>query len=334
VSGAPDGTPEDLRRLLDDAGAGISESRKIDHGVQHRVFRGADKVNLNLYDSGKALVQGKESSLKGLLDGWKQERAATGTSSRSSGGSRGSGGSRSPKSNNSSESPEKNGSKPGDAKDSLTRVNRTGTDEAGKGDYFGPLVVAGARVRDKGDERALRGIGVRDSKLLTTGQALEMAEGIREALGPENVFVICLGPQEFERRRSRAGENVNRLLGELNVEILSELGDGVGRFVVDEFAKKARSYIEPSVAAAPAEIELEVRPRAEDDAAVAAASILARARYLEEMDRLSEWAGFTLPRGSTHVKAAARRLYSARGREGLERAAKVSFSITAAIGAV
>jgi ribonuclease HIII len=52
------------------------------------------------------------------------------------------------------------------------------------------------------------------------------------------------------------------------------------------------------------------------------------------MDRLSEWAGFTLPRGSTHVKAAARRLYSARGREGLERAAKVSFSITAAIGAV
>jgi ribonuclease HIII len=311
------GPPADLLRALNDAGAGISDSRKIDHGTQHRIVRGAEKVNLNLYDSGKALVQGKESALKGVLDAWKQERRPSSSKKSSTGDSGKNGGQKS--------------SSGGQRTPVVSGVNRVGTDEAGKGDYFGPLVVAGVRVLDEAAEAALRGIGVRDSKLLGTGQAASMAQRITEELGPENVRVVCLEPPEFERRRSKAGENVNRLLGEINVEILSELSDGVEGFVVDEFAKKARSYIEPSV---PSGVELEVRPRAEDDAAVAAASIMARARYLEEMDDLSRWAGFTLPRGSTHVKDAAHRLYSERGRQGLEQVAKISFSITASIGVV
>ena len=306
------GPPGDLQRLLEGEGAEISEGRKIDYGTQYRVVRGAERVNLNLYNSGKVLVQGKESALKRVLDSWKENRMPD-----------------SPK--NSTKSPGKNGGKqsPSGGAPEPDATPRAGTDEAGKGDYFGPLVVAGVRVRDAEADGALRGIGVRDSKLLGTGQAVSMADRILEALGPENLCVLCLEPPEFERRRSRAGDNVNRLLGELNAEIISEISDGVEKFVVDEFAKKARSYIEPRT---PAGIGLEVRPRAEDDAAVAAASILARARYLEEMEKLSRWAGFTLPRGSTHVKGAARRLFSERGREGLERAAKVSFSTTASLG--
>lgn len=313
------GPPADLLRALNDAGAGISDSRKIDHGTQHRIVRGAEKVNLNLYDSGKALVQGKESALKGVLDAWKQERTPSKRSSPKKSPAGGQRGQRERAVSNVGKV-----SKAG-------KVSRVGTDEAGKGDYFGPLVVAGVRVLDEAAEAALRGIGVRDSKLLGTGQAASMAQRITEELGLENVSVVSLEPPEFERRRSKAGDNVNRLLGEINVEILSELSDGVEGFVVDEFAKKARSYIEPSV---PSGVELEVKPRAEDDAAVAAASIMARARYLEEMDELSRWAGFTLPRGSTHVKDAAHRLYSERGRQGLEQVAKISFSITASIGVV
>ena len=287
--------PEDLRRALESAGASISDSRRIDHAVQHRVSRGSDKVTLNLYDSGKALVQGKNSPLKELIEEWKEERSPS--------------------------APAKGGTS-GVRADSTPRA---GTDEAGKGDYFGPLVVAGARISGEEADEALRGIGVRDSKLLSPQQAAKMAGLIEKALGPENLCVLCLAPEEFERRRAAAGDNVNRLLGELNVEILGALGGGVEKFVVDEFAKKARSYIQPSV---PEGVALEVRPRAEDDAAVAAASILARARYLREMDQLSEWAGVTLPRGATHVKEAAEALLAERGHEGLKRAAKVSFSTT------
>lgn len=299
--------PAELQRLLGETGVSISETRKIDHGTQYRLARGAEKATLNLYDSGKALVQGKESDLKQRLEEWKAARAPTTTSKTAS---------------------KKNGDKQSLAVGTTVpdATPRVGTDEAGKGDYFGPLVAAGVRVPDGQTDAALRGIGVRDSKLLGTGQAVSMAHRIHEILGPENVRVLCLAPPEFERRRSEAGDNVNRLLGELNAGIISELGAGVKRFVVDEFAKKARSYIEPHT---PDGVELVVRTRAEDDAAVAAASILARARYLDEMDRLSEWAGFTLPRGSTHVKDAARRLLSEKGREGLEQAAKTSFSITA-----
>ena len=297
MSASSTAPPEDLRRALASAGARVSESRRIDHAVQYRLSRGADKVTLNLYDSGKALVQGKNSPLKELLDEWKEGRSPS--------------------------APAKGGREPsGVSADSTPRV---GTDEAGKGDYFVPLVVAGARVSGKEADEALRGIGVRDSKLLSPQQATAMSGEIEAALGPENLCVLCLGPAEFERRRAAAGDNVNRLLGELNVEIVGALGDGVEKFVVDEFAKKARSYIQPCV---PEGVALEVRPRAEDDASVAAASILARARYLREMEKLSEWAGFTLPRGATHVREAAEALLAERGHEGLKVAVKVSFSTT------
>jgi ribonuclease HIII len=62
--------------------------------------------------------------------------------------------------------------------------------------------------------------------------------------------------------------------------------------------------------------------------AVAAASVVARARYLEEMEHLSRKIGFVLPRGSTHVAEGVRRVYEELGMEGLEDVAKVHFSIT------
>jgi ribonuclease HIII len=74
-----------------------------------------------------------------------------------------------------------------------------------------------------------------------------------------------------------------------------------------------------------------VRPGAEDDVAVAAASILGRARYLREMETLSEKVGFELPRGSTRVLEAARRVVEERGFEGLAEVAKVHFGTTARV---
>ena len=93
---------------------------------------------------------------------------------------------------------------------------------------------------------------------------------------------------------------------------------------MDEFARSARSYLEPFV---PDGVRLEVRPRAEDDAAVAAASIVARARQLEEIERLSERAGFGLPLGATHVVEAGRRVVEERGKT-LAEVAKIHFATT------
>lgn len=288
--------PDSLKRLLNASGAEISFDRPIDHGSQYRVTCGPDTATLNVYTTGKTSTGGKASPLLELLEGWRLDQTA-----EASVGER-----RSVKAAESDGTP------------------RVGTDEAGKGDYFGPLVVAGVWVAGKEEARELREIGARDSKTLSVLGARDLARRILASVGAENTRIVVLRPREYEARRRAAGD-INKLLAEINVQVFGELGAGAELFVVDEFAKAARSYIEPRL---PLGVRLEVRPRAEDDVAVAAASVLARARYLEEMDALSEGVGFELPRGATHVLGAARRVVEKRGEEGLAEVAKVHFGTT------
>lgn len=292
-----DGLPDDLKRFLEEVGAEISFGRHIDYGNQYRITRDQDTATLNVYTSGKISTGGKPSSLLTLLENWRLARA------------------------NAAEKRARGFANPIEP-DGTPRV---GTDEAGKGDYFGPLVVAGVRVLGEKAARKLREIGARDSKTLSVLGAANLAPRIVESVGPENVRVVVLHPREYEARRRAFGNNVNRLLAEVNAQIFDELKDKVELFVVDEFGKAASSYIGPRL---PSGVRLVVRPGAEDDVAVAAASILARARYLEEMGALSEEIGFELPRGATHVEGAARRVVRERGLEGLAGVAKVHFGTT------
>lgn len=293
--------PKDLRRFLDESGAEVSGSREIDHATQYRLRRGPDEATLNVYRTGKVLEGGKPSGLRDLLRDWRTARSSSGS---------GSGDETSKRAPASAAVPD--------------GTPRLGVDEAGKGDYFGPLVVAGVRVTGREAAERLREIGVRDSKELSPGGAVRISAGIPDAVGTENVWVVSLTPPEYERRRTAAG-NVNKLLVEVVSGIMDNLQKDVEVVVVDEFARTARRGLEPSVAAG---VRLEVRARAEDDPAVAAASILARARYLEDLAALSEEVGFELPRGATHVRGAARRMLRERGMERLKAVAKVSFATT------
>ena len=291
--------PGGLRRLLEESGAEISFGRHIDYGAQYRVTRGSEAAVVNVYTSGKVSTGGKPSPLRGLIENWRlaQDNARANV-----------------RANTEPAEPD--------------RTSRVGVDEAGKGDYFGPLVVAGARVLGEEKARELRRIGACDSKTLGTLGATNLARRLLEALGSENTRVVVLHPREYEARRRATGNNVSKLLAEVNVQIFEELGSEVELFVVDEFGKAARSYIEPRL---PPGVRLVVRPGAEDDVAVAAASVLARARYLEEMEALSGEVGFELPRGATHVLEVAQWLVEERGLEGLKKVAKVHFGTTAQI---
>ena len=290
-------------RLLEDNDVIVTGHREIDYGTQHHLSRGSEKSDLNVYRTGNVSVGGKPSGLKNLLESWRLAR-------------KGAGG--------------KAGAASGASRPTVDPTPRLGIDEAGKGDYFGPLVVAGVRISGEDAARKLREIGVRDSKDLSDAQAAHLAALIPDCVGAGNTYVVAPTLEEYDTRRVEAG-NVNRLLGELDAEIISNLEGEVEVVVVDEFAKAARSYIRSHV---PAGVRLEVRVRAEDDAAVAAASILARARYLEELGKLSRKVGFVLPKGSTHVLAAARRVFRERGEEGLAEVAKIHFSITEKITGV
>jgi ribonuclease HIII len=289
--------PRDLQSVLDGWGVAVVYHREINHGTQYYLERGPEAARLNVYTTGKIVVQGPGSGLKDLLEGriaaQRMKRAGTNVAGSGSG-------------------------------PSLDVTPRVGIDEAGKGDYFGPLVAAGVRISGKKAAEDLQELGVRDSKTLGVIIARAMADSILEAVGPRNVRVVSLSPREYEARRSRAG-NVNKLLDEIDAEIIGELKVGVELVVVDQYATSARERLKPFV---PEGVRLEVRRKAEDDLAVAAASILARARFLEELLRLSGWVGFELPKGATHVVDAGRQVFEERGGAGLEEVAKTSFRTT------
>jgi len=290
--------PTELRLLLDREGVEIAGSRAIDHGTQYDLARDEETAKLNVYRTGKISVGGRASRLRRLLEGWRISQTGAG-GTRASAASVG-------------------------QRPPLDVTPRLGIDEAGKGDYFGPLVVAGVRITHAEMAKKLQQIGVRDSKEIRASTVRRVSERILEAVGQVNVYVISLPPLEYEARRVAAG-NVNRLLGELDTAIMGELMNEVEVVVVDEFARAARSYLEPSV---PEGVRLEVRTRAEDDAAVACASIVARARQLEEIERLSKRVGFGLPLGAAHVVDAGRRVVKDFGEEGLAEVAKIHFATT------
>ena len=289
--------PQDLRLVIDDWGVAVVGHREIDYATQYRLERDSESLLLNVYTTGRVIVQGQGSGLKDLLEGRiaaLQEKRAASRAGRSA------------------------------SRPALDGTPRVGIDEAGKGDYFGPLVVAGVRITGKGAAEKLQEVGVRDSKAIGDIAVRAMADCVLEAAEPQNVRVVALSPREYEARRSAAG-NVNRLLDEVDAEIIGELAAGAELIVVDQYATSTLERLEPFV---PEAVRLEVRHRAEDDAAVAAASVVARARQLAEMDRLSEQVGFELPKGATHVLDAGRRVFGERGEAGLEEVAKTSFRIT------
>lgn len=294
----PTEVPADLRLLLDREGVEIADRRAIDHGTQYDLTRGGESAKLNVYHTGKISAGGRASGLRDLLEGWRTSQTPAGGTKASAA---------------------RKGASP-----DLDGILRLGIDEAGKGDYFGPLVVAGVRITRAEVAKELQEIGVRDSKEIRASGIRRISGRILEAVGRENVCVIALSPREYESRRRAAG-NVNTLLGELDAAIMGELADEVEVVVVDEFARSARSYLEPFV---PEGVRLEVRTRAEDDASVAAASIMARARQLQEIEDLSQRVGFGLPLGATHVLEAGRRVVRELGEEDLAEVAKIHFATT------
>ncbi|MBA2252953.1 MAG: ribonuclease HIII [Nitrospirales bacterium] len=204
---------------------------------------------------------------------------------------------------------------------------RIGIDESGKGDYFGPLVIAAVLVTPA-DEPDLRLMQVRDSKRISDGRILEMAPDIRQVCRHS---AVAIGPHRYNELYAKI-KNLNRLLAwgharalenilersECALAISDQFGDE--RFILNALLEKGKK------------IQLIQRPKAEEDLAVAAASILARAEFLTRLKRLSEEIGLPLPKGASQaVEIAARVVVKKLGWERLESVAKLHFKTTQSV---
>lgn len=205
-----------------------------------------------------------------------------------------------------------------------------GIDESGKGDFFGPLVIAGVYV-DRDVTRQFQELGITDSKRISSDKRIrDLASAIRRSGTAQSV--VAIGPDRYNALFLKIG-NLNRLLawGHARViENLCALRPDSPRALSDKFADVRvlqRALLEKG-----RNIVLDQRTKAESDFAVAAASILAREKFIDWLDTAGKRVGVRLPRGvSESVKEAARKIVEAGGRDALSGVAKMHFKTASEI---
>ncbi len=200
-----------------------------------------------------------------------------------------------------------------------------GVDESGKGDFFGPLVIAGVYV-DRGIARKLLDAGVQDSKRIGSDARIRALAQIIRKTANGLVENVLIGPQKYNELYQKFG-NLNKLLGWGHARVIENLlakNPDCPRALSDQFADA--QVVEQSLLRHGRKIDIEQRTKAESDIAVAAASILAREAFIRWLERRGKELGLRLERGvSASVKEAAKRLVEMNGPGVLRDVAKVHF---------
>jgi ribonuclease HIII len=196
-----------------------------------------------------------------------------------------------------------------------------GVDESGKGDFFGPLVVA-AFLADDSDLAMLKASGVKDGKLISDNKIKELDRSLRKDF---DHAVVVIKPESYNRRYKTL-KNLNRLLAEGHAEAIDWIlrGREAELVISDKFGKA--ELVTDALARRERKVRLEQMVRGESILQVAGASILARARFLREIDELSEMCELELPRGAApKVDEVGRYLVRKFGAKILGRVAKLHF---------
>jgi ribonuclease HIII len=196
-----------------------------------------------------------------------------------------------------------------------------GTDESGKGDFFGPLVIAGVYM-DKNRVERLKNLHIRDSKKISDNVIMQMDYRIRTTCA---YSVVVIGPEKYNLLYEKM-KNLNLLLAWGHARVIENilLRIECPKAVADQFGDE--SYIKNALMEKGRKISLKQMPQGETDFAVAAASILARAEFLRRLSLLSQEAGLALPKGSSAlVDDVAKKVLEKFGKENLVKFVKLHF---------
>jgi ribonuclease HIII len=196
-----------------------------------------------------------------------------------------------------------------------------GIDESGKGDFFGPLVIAGV-VAAADQEKRLTDLNVRDSKKISNGKVRELSRRIKKDFVHSTVVI---GPEKYNQLYEKI-RNLNRLLAWGHSRVIENIAaeHEIDIAISDKFGRE--ELIEKALMKNGRKIALQQIVRGESRLQVAAASILARAQFLEYLERMEKEFGFVFPRGAgAPVDKAAHDLLINRGRDILDRVAKIHF---------
>jgi ribonuclease HIII len=207
---------------------------------------------------------------------------------------------------------------------------RIGVDESGKGDFFGPLCIAGVYVNEA-VIKYWEGAGIRDSKNISSDAKIaDLADLILHT--PKCIAkVVPIGNLKYNELYQKMG-SVNRLLAwghsraiESLMQRKSEMIPPPVRAISDQFAA-SKHVVARALMPLGREVELVQRHKAEEDIAVAAASILARNEFVTRLAALEKQFEMKLPKGAgSLVDAAAKEFIAKHGVENLQNVAKMHF---------
>ncbi len=207
---------------------------------------------------------------------------------------------------------------------------RLGVDESGKGDFFGPLCIAGVYLNES-VIKAWEGKGIRDSKNISSDKRMaELADLIRNTPGCVTT-VVPIGNEAYNRLYTKM-RSVNAMLAWGHARVIENLMGQKHRMnpppvraISDQFAA-SKSVVEKALMTSGRQIELVQRHKAEEDLAVAAASILARDEFVQGLAKLEQQYATKLPKGASKaVDAVAKTIFAERGLETLAKVAKLHF---------
>ncbi len=212
-----------------------------------------------------------------------------------------------------------------------------GSDESGKGDYFGPLVVC-CCYTDEALAKEMREIGVKDCKQMTDKAILLVGSKLRRLLGPDRYAVVKIGPAAYNRLYLKI-KNINRLLAWAHGVAIEELltkQPACPKVVVDQFAP-TETVIRRSLKERGKKIIVDQHHKAESDIAVAAASVIAREIFLraicdmaKDVDPAAETPLGVVPKGSSdpRVRETAEKMVKVHGPAWLMDHCKAHFQTT------
>jgi ribonuclease HIII len=211
-----------------------------------------------------------------------------------------------------------------------------GSDESGKGDYFGPLVTACVHVPES-QLPLLKRLGITDSKAMSDAKIKEVAPQLVDALGIEQVAFLVLMPEGYNRQYEAfhaKGQHLNHLLAFMHAKTVASLIQKQGKspktahLMVDQFTQGPH-LLDALKQHAP-HVKVSQSTKAElSHPAVAAASVVARYQFLKAMAQLRETSGYDLPLGaSAKVVAMGKQIFRAEGLEGLRKVSKLHFKTT------
>jgi len=200
-------------------------------------------------------------------------------------------------------------------------TSHIGIDESGKGDFFGPLCIAGVQA-DEAMIKELLKLGVRDSKKIADAPIRTLSSKIKKVCPHAIIFI---SPKKYNELYA-SFHNLNKLLGWGHATAIAELvaKTGCTDVIIDQFASE--HVVLDALKQKKLTVSLSQRHRAEADPVVAAASILARAAFLEGLEQLSKQYGIEIPKGaSSQVIRTGKLLVNKFGPQVLELTAKLHF---------